>query len=111
MFNAVQFFFRYLSSVQYYADHVKSWASLPSWKIYDFNTYCTSIFIPYGLIWKILTLYVLEQEIRALLTINADYEQTFEDVNSATSKAFVEDFVAEVHLTTVLQCMQNLRNF
>jgi len=37
-----------------------------------------------------------EQEIRALLTINANYKQAFEDVNSATFKAFVEDFVGEM---------------
>ncbi|XP_015748651.1 PREDICTED: hemicentin-2-like [Acropora digitifera] len=37
-----------------------------------------------------------EQEIRAVLTINANYKQAFEDVNSATSKAFVEDFVGEM---------------
>lgn len=46
-----------------------------------------------------------------MLTINADYKQAFEDVNSAVSKALDEDFVGEVQLITVSQCMQKLKNF
>lgn len=63
------------------------------------------------LIWKFLSPPYLGREIRAMLTIMTNYEQAFEDLNSTSSKAFVEDFVKEVHLNAISQSTQKSKNF
>ena len=42
-------------------------------------------------------------EIRATLTIIANYEQTLEDLNSTSSRHFVAKFVKEVNLNAIFK--------
>ncbi|XP_044164836.1 uncharacterized protein LOC122948803 [Acropora millepora] len=47
------------------------------------------------------------QEIRAILTIITNYDQTFKDLNSASSKEFVAWFEKEVNLSVALKSTRN----